>query len=45
MVAIGSLEAVCDKLLETRERLGITYYMSPVGANPKVACHVPQPSR
>jgi probable F420-dependent oxidoreductase len=35
-VLVGSLDAVCDKLLETRERLGITYYMSPVGANPKV---------
>jgi probable F420-dependent oxidoreductase len=35
VVLIGPLDEVAEKLLETRERLGITYYISAVGANPK----------
>lgn len=32
VVAIGSLDQVCDKLLETRKALGFTYFTSPVGS-------------
>ena len=31
IVAIGSLEAVCDKLLATRDGLGLSYFIGPVG--------------
>ena len=35
VVAIGSLEEVCDKLLATRESLGFSYFTAPVGARPE----------
>lgn len=31
VVAVGSLEQVCDKLLATRETFGFTYFAAPVG--------------
>jgi probable F420-dependent oxidoreductase len=31
IVAIGSLEEVCDKLLATRDGLGLSYFIGPVG--------------
>jgi hypothetical protein len=31
IVAIGSLEEVCDKLLATRDELGLSYFIGPVG--------------
>jgi probable F420-dependent oxidoreductase len=33
MVAIGSLEQVCDKLRETRDHFGFSYFAPPVGAS------------
>jgi probable F420-dependent oxidoreductase len=35
VVAIGSLEEVCDKLLATRESLGFSYFTAPVGVRPE----------
>lgn len=32
LVAIGSLEQVCDKLLSVRDTFGLSYFASPVGA-------------
>jgi len=36
LVAVGTLEEVCEKLLEVRETLGFSYFVSPVGARPEV---------
>ena len=36
LVAVGRLEQVCEKLLQVREALGITYFVSPVGARPEL---------
>lgn len=35
VIAIGSLEQVCDKLIETRDTLGFSYFAGPVGARPE----------
>jgi len=35
VVAIGSLEQVCEKLLETRDAYGISYFVAPVAAAPE----------
>jgi probable F420-dependent oxidoreductase len=40
LVAIGSLEQVCDKFLETRERFGFTYFVAPVGVRPELLAPV-----
>ncbi|MER5183163.1 TIGR03621 family F420-dependent LLM class oxidoreductase [Streptomyces sp. NPDC002896] len=34
MVAIGSLDEVCEQLLATRERFGISYFSAPLGSTP-----------
>jgi probable F420-dependent oxidoreductase len=34
VVAVGSLEQVCDKLLETRDVFGFSYFAGAVGADP-----------
>jgi alkanesulfonate monooxygenase SsuD/methylene tetrahydromethanopterin reductase-like flavin-dependent oxidoreductase (luciferase family) len=36
LVAVGTLEQVCEKLLAVRETLGFSYFVSPVGARPEV---------
>jgi probable F420-dependent oxidoreductase len=36
IVAVGSLDDVCQKLLETRERYGISYFTAPIDARPEV---------
>lgn len=36
LVAVGTLEQVCDKLLQVRDTLGFTYFVSPVGARPEL---------
>jgi probable F420-dependent oxidoreductase len=35
VVAVGTVEQVCDKLLEVRDALGFSYLVSPVGARPE----------
>ena len=35
IVAIGSLDEVCEKLVETRARFGITYFAAPIEARPE----------
>jgi probable F420-dependent oxidoreductase len=40
LVAIGSLDQVCDKFLEARERFGFTYFVSPVGVRPELLAPV-----
>jgi probable F420-dependent oxidoreductase len=40
MVAIGSLEQVCDKLRETRDHFGFSYFAPPVGASPELLAPV-----
>jgi len=40
MVAIGNLDEVCDKLIQTRERLGISYFAAPIGSPPQLLAPV-----
>ena len=40
IVAIGSLDEVCEKLLETRARFGISYFVAPVDGRPDVLAPV-----
>lgn len=40
IVAVGSLDEVCEKLIETRERYGISYFSAPVDARPEVLAPV-----
>jgi probable F420-dependent oxidoreductase len=35
VVAIGSVEQVCDKLLATRDDFGFSYFTAPVGVSPR----------
>ncbi len=35
VVAVGSLMQICDKLVELRETLGLSYFTSPVGTPPE----------
>ncbi|MBV9952250.1 MAG: TIGR03621 family F420-dependent LLM class oxidoreductase [Acidimicrobiia bacterium] len=36
IVAVGSLDDVCERLVETRDRYGITYFAAPIDARPEV---------
>jgi probable F420-dependent oxidoreductase len=36
VVAIGTLDEVCDKLRHTRSRYGISHFLAPVGASPEL---------
>jgi probable F420-dependent oxidoreductase len=40
IVAVGSLDEVCEKLVETREKYGISYLASPIDARPDVIAPV-----
>jgi hypothetical protein len=40
VVAIGSLDYVCEKLLDTRETFGLSYFESPVDAEPETLAPV-----
>ena len=40
IVAVGSLDEVCQKLVETRERYGISYFTAPIEAPPEVMAPV-----
>ena len=40
IVAVGSLDEVCQKLVETRERYGINYFAAPIEAPPEVLAPV-----
>jgi probable F420-dependent oxidoreductase len=40
IVAVGSLDEVCEQLLETRERYGISYFAAPIDARPEVLAPV-----
>ncbi|MBL7496712.1 TIGR03621 family F420-dependent LLM class oxidoreductase [Frankia sp. CNm7] len=35
LVAVGPLDEVCAKLLDTRDRFGISYFSAPLGATPE----------
>ena len=37
IVAVGPLDEVCQKLLDTRDRYGISYFAAPIGAHSRVA--------
>ena len=36
IVAVGPLDDVCEQLIETRERYGISYFTAPIDARPEV---------
>jgi probable F420-dependent oxidoreductase len=36
IVAVGSLDEVCERLIDTRDRYGITYFAAPIDAKPEV---------
>jgi alkanesulfonate monooxygenase SsuD/methylene tetrahydromethanopterin reductase-like flavin-dependent oxidoreductase (luciferase family) len=36
IVAVGSVDDVCEQLVETRERYGISYFTAPIDARPEV---------
>ncbi|HEY8523846.1 MAG TPA: TIGR03621 family F420-dependent LLM class oxidoreductase [Acidimicrobiales bacterium] len=40
IVAVGSLDEVCEKLIATRETYGISYFAAPVDARPEVLAPV-----
>jgi probable F420-dependent oxidoreductase len=40
IVAVGSLDEVCAKLIETRTRFGISYFATPIDARPDVLAPV-----
>jgi probable F420-dependent oxidoreductase len=35
VVAIGSIDAVCDRILATRDELGLSYFAPPLGGDPE----------
>lgn len=40
IVAVGSLDEVCEKLVETRRKFGINYFAAPIDARPEVMAPV-----
>lgn len=40
IVAVGSLDEICEKLVETRARFGISYFSAPVDAKPEIMAPV-----
>jgi len=40
IVAVGSLDDVCEKLVDTRTRYGINYFTAPIDARPDVLAPV-----
>ena len=40
IVAVGSLDDVCGRLVETREKYGISYFTAPIEARPDVMAPV-----
>jgi len=40
IVAVGSLDEVCQRLIDTRDRYGITYFAAPIDAKPEVLAPV-----
>jgi probable F420-dependent oxidoreductase len=36
IVAVGPLDEVCERLVETRDRVGISYFAAPIDAKPEV---------
>ena len=40
MVAIGTLDEVCAKIVEVRDRFGISYFFAPLGSKPEVLAPV-----
>ena len=40
IVAVGSLDDVCEKLIETRKEYGISYFTAPIEARPEVMAPV-----
>jgi hypothetical protein len=35
IVAVGSLDEVCERLVDTRDRYGISYFAAPIDAKPE----------
>lgn len=40
IVAVGSLDEICEKLVETRNRFGLSYFSAPVDAKPEIMAPV-----
>jgi probable F420-dependent oxidoreductase len=40
IVAVGSLDEVCERLVDTRDRFGISYFAAPIDAKPEVLAPV-----
>jgi probable F420-dependent oxidoreductase len=40
IVAVGSLDEVCGRLMETRDRYGITYFAAPIDSRPELLAPV-----
>ena len=40
IVAVGPLDEVCERLLDTRDTYGITYFAAPIEAKPEVMAPV-----
>jgi probable F420-dependent oxidoreductase len=40
IVAVGSLDEVCERLVDTRDRYGISYFAAPIDAKPEVLAPV-----
>ena len=40
IVAVGPLDEVCEKLVETRRRYGISYFAAPIDAKPEILAPV-----
>jgi probable F420-dependent oxidoreductase len=40
IVAVGPLDAVCERLVDTRDRYGISYFAAPIDAKPEVLAPV-----
>ena len=40
IIAVGPLDEVCEKLLETRRRYGISYFAAPIDAKPEILAPV-----
>jgi probable F420-dependent oxidoreductase len=40
IVAVGSLDDVCERLVDTRDRYGISYFAAPIDAKPEVLAPV-----
>lgn len=40
IVAVGSIDEICEKLVETRATFGLSYFSAPIGARPELMAPV-----